>query len=463
MKRRITLPLAISLLLLLIYGAIVKLKPNLIGKEASKYLRTVLLVGLSLALVRAIGFVLFDVIFQRRNRREAPQLLRVFLSVVLYGASFLLIYRFVWSSDSGFGIIATSTVVSVIIGLALQDTLGNFFAGLSIHIEQPFHILDAIRIGDSLGRVEALTWRTTTIRTNNNTTIVFPNSRVAREPMEVYRFNSLNRRVLRVPAPYDVAPQRVIALLQNTVASIPNVASEKTPRARIGDFGDSSIIYEILYWTKDYLWVPEIDAAIRQQAWYIYRRNEIEIPFPTHQVLLEQQEPTVRAQTESYDTVIESVEIFAPLSAEEREVVTQSAIKSLYAPGELILKRGDPGDSMFVIYRGNVEVRLPSREGNAQQVAELKPGSFFGEMALLTGEPRNADVIALTEVETLEITKAILQGLLVNNAALAEGLSRMIAERQTRLDEYARAVPEREKQVQSNAILRRIQRFFGLD
>ncbi len=464
MKRRITLPVAISLLLLLVYGAIHKVKPDLIGLETSKYLLTALLMGLSLALVRAIGFVLFDVIFQRRNGREAPQLLRVFLSLVLYGASFLLIYKFAWNPEgSGIGIIATSTVVSVIIGLALQDTLGNFFAGLSIHIEQPFHILDAIRIGDSLGRVEALTWRTTTIRTNNNTAIVFPNSRVAREPMEVYRFNSLNRRALRVPAPYDAAPQRVIPLLQNTVASIPNVASDKTPRARIADFGDSSVIYEILYWTKDYMWVPDIDAAIRQHAWYIYRRNEIEIPFPTHHVLLEQQEPAVRAQTESYDRVIESVEIFAPLSAEEREVVTQSAIKSLYAPGERILKRGDPGDSMFVIYRGKVEVRLPSREGTTQQVAELKPGSFFGEMALLTGEPRNADVIALSEVETLEITKGILQGLLDNNAALAEGLSHMIAERQTRLDEYARAVPEQEKQVQSNAILRRIQRFFGLD
>jgi small-conductance mechanosensitive channel/CRP-like cAMP-binding protein len=464
MNRRITLPLAISLLLLLAYGTIQKLKPDLIGTEVSKYLKTALLVGLSLALVRAIGYLLFDVVFKRRKGREAPQLLRVFLSIVLYGAAFLLIYKFAWSSDgSGFGIIATSTVVSVVIGLALQDTLGNFFAGLSIHIEQPFHILDAIRIGDALGRVEALTWRTTTIRTNNNTTIVFPNSRVAREPMEVYRFNSLNRRVLLVPAPYEIAPQKVIPLLQKIAVSVPNVAAEKTPRARVGDFGPSAVIYEVLYWTKDYMWVPEIDAAIKQQAWYIYRRNEIEIPLPMQHVLFERKDAAVRAQATNYDRVIESVEIFAPLSAEEREVVTKTAIKSLYAPGELILRRGDPGDSMFVIYSGAVEVRLPDREGHTHQVAELKPGSFFGEMALLTGEPRNADVVALTEVETLEITKTILQGLLQNNAALAEGLSQMIAARQTRLDEYARAAPGQEKQVQSHAVLRRIQRFFGLD
>jgi small-conductance mechanosensitive channel/CRP-like cAMP-binding protein len=461
--KRITVPLTISVLLLLVYGAVQSFSPVRLGQSVAKYVLAVLLLGLSVGLARTLSFVLFDVVFQRRKGREAPALLRVLLSIILYSIFLILIYKVVLDEKGGgFELIATSTVVSVIIGLALQDTLGNFFAGLSIHIEQPFHILDAIRIGDMIGRVEAVSWRTTTIRTNNNTTVIFPNSRVARDPLEVYRFNNMNRRVLQVPAPYRVAPQRVIALIRETVASIPNVASEKTPIVRIGDFADSSIIYEVLYWTKDYMWVPDIDAQIRQHVWYIYRRGEIEIPFPVRHVLLEQQEPAVSHQEADYDQVIESVEIFAPLSAVEKEAVARSAIRSVYAPGELILRRGDPGDSMFVIYRGNVEVRLPSRDGNTQQVAELKPGNFFGEMALLTGEPRNADVITVSEVETLEIRKGVLQQLLDNNAALAEALSRTISERQVRLDEYARSMPEEERRVKAQTILRRIQRFFRL-
>lgn len=461
--KRITVPLTVSVVLLLAYGAVQLFEPGLIGPSAGKYVGAALLIGLSVGLVRAISFLIFDVIFQKRKGREAPALLRVLLSIILYSIFFVLIYKLVLEGKGGgLELLATSTVVSVIIGLALQDTLGNFFAGLSIHIEQPFHILDAIRIGDMTGRVESVTWRTTTIRTNNNTTVIFPNSRVARDPLEVYRFNNLNRRVLHVPAPYRIAPQRVIALIRQTVASIPNVASEKTPIVRIGDFADSSIIYEVLYWTKDYMWVPDIDAQIRQHVWYIYRRHDVDIPFPVRHVLLEQQEPIAGHQEADYDKVIESVEIFAPLSAQEKEAVGQAAIKAVYAPGELILRRGDPGDSMFVIYRGNVEVRLPSRDGNTQQVAELKPGNFFGEMALLTGEPRNADVITVSEVETLEIRKGVLQQLLDNNAALAEALSRTIAERQVRLDEYARAMPEEERRVKAQTILRRIQRFFGL-
>lgn len=451
------------MLLLALYAAVRLVDPGLLGPSAWKYVLAALLVGLSMAVVRAIGFVLFDVIFQRRKGREAPALLRGLLPIVLYPILFLLIYRLVLKEPlDGFGFVATSTVVSVIIGLALQDTLGNFFAGLSIHTEQPFHILDAIRIGDMLGRVEAVTWRTTTIRTNDNTTIIFPNSKVAREALEVYHFNNLNRRILHVPAPYRIAPQKVIALLQETVASIPNVARERAPRVRIGKFGDSSIDYEVLYWTKDYMWVHDIDAQIRQHAWYIYQRNEIDIPFPVRHVLLEQQEQTGRVQVSDHNQLIESIEIFAPLSADEKESVARSAIRSLYAPGELILRRGDDGDSMFVIRRGRVEVRLPASDGHDHQVAELESGNYFGEMALLTGEPRNADVVALTEVETLEVTKACLQRLLDDNAALAEALSQKIAERQSRLDEYARLMPDEEKRVHTRAILRRIQHFFRL-
>jgi small-conductance mechanosensitive channel len=461
--KRITVPLTISVLFLLVYGGVQLFLPGMLGQSVGKYVMAVLLLGLSVAVVRSISFVLFDVVFQKRKGREAPALLRVLLSIVLYTIFIVLIYKIVLHGvGGGLELIATSTVVSVIIGLALQDTLGNFFAGLSIHVEQPFYILDAIKIRNMIGRVEAVSWRTTTIRTNDNTTIIFPNSTVAREPLEVYRFNNLNRRILRIPAPYRVAPQSVIPLLSETVASIPNVASERAPIVRIGDFADSSIIYEILYWTKDYMWVPDIDSKIRQHVWYIYRRSDIDIPFPVQHVLLEQKEPIAGRPEASYHELIEGVEIFAPLSVDEKDAVARAAVRSVYAPGELILRRGDPGESMFVIYRGNVEVRLPSGDGNSQQVAELKPGNFFGEMALLTGEPRNADVIATSEVETLEIRKGVLQRLLDDNAALAEALSRTITERQVGLDEYARALPEEERRVKEKTILRRIQRFFGL-
>jgi small-conductance mechanosensitive channel/CRP-like cAMP-binding protein len=461
--KKLALPFTLSILLLLVYQALRLFRPDLVGMSGYAYLQAAFLIGLSVFAVRAISFVLFDVVFQRRKGREAPALLRGLLSAILYAAFFLLIYKLVLRQQlGGFEFIATSTVVTVIIGLALQDTLGNFFAGLSLHIEQPFHILDAIRIGNMLGRVEAVTWRTTSIRTNNNTIILLPNSKVAREEVEIYPLNNLNRHILRFPAPYWVPPEKIMPLVRESLRTVGNIAPEKTPVVRVAEFSGSSITYEVLYWVKDYLWVHDIDAKIREHLWYVYSRNEIEIPFPTRRVMLEQLEPKIKSQESGYEKVLASVDIFDPLTVEERDAVVRALVKYAYAPGEVIIRRGDPGDSMFIICRGRVEVQLPSNNGDLKQVAVLEPGNFFGEMALLTGEPRNADVYALDEVEVLEIRKPIIQQLFDDNAGLAEALSHRITERQAELNEHARALPEHLKQAQRETLLRRIQRFFSL-
>ncbi|HXG93834.1 MAG TPA: mechanosensitive ion channel family protein [Blastocatellia bacterium] len=462
--KKVSLPLAISLFLLLAYGAIELFKPDLISETGSRILLAAMLIGFSIVVVRAVGYVLFDVIFLKRKGREAPALLRGLLSTVLYSIFFVLIFRNVLNQGLGLEFIATSTVLTVIIGLALQDTLGNFFAGLSLHVEQPFHILDAVRIGNELGKVESITWRATTLRTNNNSIIVFPNSKVAREALEVYPYNNLNRRVLRFPAPYSVPPQKVINLIREAVRAVPNVAPEKTPIVRIGDFSDSSIVYEILYWVKDYMLIHELDAKIREHIWYIYNRNDMYIPFPVRHILQDQKEQPAKSEETDYREAIESVDLFEPLTSQEKEAVVKSIVRYIYAPGEVIIRQGDPGDSMFVISRGRVEVRLPASNGHLQRVAVLEAGNCFGEMALLTGEPRNADVYALDEVEILEIRKGIIKKLLDENNELAEAFSRKIAERQAKLDQYSHETiiePEKQRQAEKN-ILRRIQRFFGL-
>lgn len=458
--KKLIIPLALSALLALIYGVATLPEPDIVSDEAKKWLLTASLLSLGIFLVRAIGFVLFDVLFQKRKGREAPALLRGVVSIIGYLVLLMIAYWIVLKENLG-NILATSAVVSVIIGLALQDTLGNFFAGISLHIEQPYHIKDAIRVDKMVGRVEAVTWRATTIRTNDNSIIIFPNSKVAREPLEVFPFGNLNRRILRFPAPYHIPPQTVICLVREAVRDMPNVATEITPVVRINEFADSSITYEALYWVKDYMWTPDMDAKIRERIWYVFNRSDIEIPFPTRTLIMAEQEPSAPREAD-YHRALDQVHIFDPLSAQEKEAVVKGMVKSVYAPGEIIIKRGDPGESMFIIHRGKVEVRLPSNNGDQHQVAVLEPGNFFGEMALLTGEPRTADVSAIDEVEILEIRKGVIERLLGNNEQLAEELSRKIADRQAELVQLTRTVAEDEKRIQTQTILRRIKGFFRM-
>src|SRR5262249_5307628 len=444
--KKLTLPLAVAMVLTAVYVTLRIVAFDLIGDKIFAYLLAISLAAISVLAVRLINRLLFDVLFVRRSGREAPALLRGLLSIALYIAAFLLIYRTVLDREIGLEILATSTVLSVILGLALQDTLGNFFAGISLHVEQPFRILDSIRIGDTIGKVEGITWRTTTVRTNNNSLVVFPNSRVAREPIEIYQFSSLNRRVMLFPAPYSVAPERIASLVKEAVQSLPDVAPERTPIVRINSFSDSYVTYELLYWVKDYMLTPDLDAKAKERIWYVTRRAGIEIPLPTRHLLVEPLEPRTISPADDERIILESVEIFEPLTAEERESVLRSAVCSVYAPGEVILRRGDAGDSMFVVKKGKVEVRLTATKGDPNAVALIEAGGFFGEMGLLTGEPRTADVTALDEVEVWEIHKPALQQVLADNDQLVAALCEKVADRQAKLVEFARAVPEEEKQ-----------------
>jgi CRP-like cAMP-binding protein len=383
------------------------------------------------------------------------------VSIISYAALFVLIYTVVLKRSLS-GILATSAVLSVILGLALQDTLGNFFAGISLHIEQPFHIGDTLHMGDVYGRVESVTWRTTAIRTNNNSLVIFPNSRIAREQVEIYPLNSLNRRILRFPAPYSTPPRKVIAIVQQAIQSLPRLTPEMAPVTRIAQFSDSAVTYELLYWVADYMWTPDMDSVIRERIWYSFGRNGIEVPFPVQHVLFEQHEKTTGIEEADYRKVLSAVDILKPLTSQEHHELAQSLICRVYAPGEVVVRRAESGDSMFVIHHGRAEVLIPDAGGKQQQVAVLGPGNIFGEMSLFTGEARTADVKALDELELLVIQKPAIERLLDDNHKLAQAFSLTIAERQAQLTEISRGVPEEEKRRHSETILQRIQRFFSL-
>jgi small-conductance mechanosensitive channel/CRP-like cAMP-binding protein len=426
-----------------------------------EYLFATGLVSLSVVLVRALNLLFFDVIFYKRIGRPAPALLRVIVSIILYPLLLALIYREILDGELS-GIVATSAVVSVILGLALQDTLGNFFAGISLQVEQPFQIGDVIRLRNVFGRVESVTWRSTTIRTNDNTLMTFPNSLIARETMEILPATNLNRRVLGFPAPLSVPPQTVIPLVRELVRTMPNVAPERTPVVRIQSFDHFRMNYEVLYWVKDYMLVVDMDARIRERIWYAFQRYDITLPVPINHTRFERAVSLPPAPQGDYGAILAQVDILSPLTSEEIAEVVREGKTAVYAPGEYILQSGESGDSMFIICHGKAEVRLPIASGGPQALAVLGPGDYFGEMALFTGEPRQADIYAVDEVQVFEIRKASIGHLFHANAQLAEAFSQKIAERLASRASHGNRTMEEEVGSNRETILRRIQRFFSL-
>jgi len=414
--------------------------------------------------IRIINALLFDFAFRLRRGYEAPTLVRNIFTLVVFAILFLLIFNRVYAEINLGALFTTSAIFGVIIGLALQDTLGNFFSGISLHADRPFQVGDVIVVGPQkhTGVVEGITWRAVKIRTFQNHIVLVSNSMAAKEAIEVCPRENVNARLVFFGTLYSDSPAKTIHVVREAIREADNVSQKITPIVRIQSLGDSSIEWEVKYWLQDYAKYNDTDALVRQLIWYALRRANITFAFPTRTLHLERKTPESLVTGPQKEIIerLSAVDIFAPLSVEETEKLATGVVRHIFAPGELVIRAGDQGSSMFVVHNGRVQVQVADG-GKPRAVAVLSEGAFFGEMALFTGEPRTANVVALEETEVLEIGHAAMKHLFDTNPDLAEAISWTIAERRAGLQASSQQ-PVQAAEVESAGLLSSIKRFFGL-
>jgi small-conductance mechanosensitive channel/CRP-like cAMP-binding protein len=425
-------------------------------------LQLVFLGVLAYLVVRALNTMVFGLVRLRRGF-DAPTLVRNIFSIIAFTALFFLIFTSIFPDANLGALFTTSAIFGVILGLALQDTLGNFFAGISLQADRPFQVGDVITVGAQrhTGVVEEITWRAVKIRTFQNHIVLISNSTAAKEPIEVCPRENLNARIVFFNTLFVDSPAKTIHVVREAVREADNVSQKISPIVRIRNLGDSGVEYEVKYWLEDYAKYNDTDALVRQRIWYAFRRANVSFAYPTRTLLVERK-AKIGAQAGDGGAIVErlaAVDIFAPLSAEETGMLAQAATSHVFAPGETVIRAGDAGSSMFVVHNGRVSVQV-SENGRPRTVATLSDGAFFGEMALFTGEPRTANIVALEETEVLEIGHAAMKRVFDTNPDLVESLSHIIAERRQAL--AASEDLSIGGKDQSAGVLSSIKRFFGL-
>ena len=458
-RSRVAFPLVISLVLFAAYWPF-RHQPLMVGDvNVRDYLLFAGDAALIFFAVRFVDLLVFDVIFSRRRNVVAPQLLRGIVAIVLYVLLFTTAFSSVFHQDVK-AVLTGGTIVAAVIALALQDTLGNLFSGIALHMEDTYEVGDVIHSGDFIGVVEGVSWRATKIRGFNNQNLVVPNSVLARERLEVFPRSNLNGRSLQFGIDYHIAPATVIGTLTQAASHVEGVARELPCFARVAGFADSAVTYEVKYFMRDYSTRDRIDADIRKAVWYALRRNEIPFAFPVrvHQDYLPPKGDH-QVTPEEITARLQEVDVLSPLSEEAHETLSTVTKVHFYSKGEAILRHGTLGESLFVVHAGSVVVRLPDADNTGwHQIAQLGPGSVFGEMALLTGEVRTADVVAATDVVALELGKASLQPILRDHPELTTAISRKMMERREHLDTLQGADIEKDELT----LISRIKSYFGL-
>jgi len=216
----------------------------------------------------------------------------------------------------------------------------------------------------------------------------------------------------------------------------------------------------------DFQAVPNTKSEINGKIWYAFRRNGIEIPFPVR-VTYNRTEEKVSAEG-AVASALRDIDLLSPLKEDELKRVAAFSRFEFFGAGERIVRQGDTGDTCYLIRSGSVDVILKDAAGGERLITTLRPGEFFGEMSLLAGDPRTANVIAREDTSCLVIASKAFQVVFVENPDLAETLSELLARRLSELNNVKSVAAsekdkkEAEKSAQKN-IMNKIKRFFRVD
>ena len=375
---------------------------------------------LAFGVIAVCGSTLFDVVGARITR---VRILRDILSVI--AGTITLVVMLSRAHVNLLSLVTTSAVLTAVVGLALQDTLGNIVSGAALQLESTISIGDWIVVGDATGQVHEIRWRSTSIVTRNDDLVVIPNALLAKGT-----FTNLSRPVpwhrqwVYFNVSYRHSPNEVQRTVVASLTGIKNVKpSDPAPDCILYRLNPDHMQFAVRYRLLDLRADDPTNSEVEKRIWFALGRKGIDFAFPTTNVLLTKLNPAREQRLRESEhkerkELLARVDLFSPLDAAHHELLAAELDVAIFGDGERILVQGDPGDSLFVIRRGTVSVRI-SVDGLEREIAKVHAGNFFGEMSLLTGETRHATVIAEGDVECYVVNHALFSKVVQGEALVS--------------------------------------------
>jgi small-conductance mechanosensitive channel/CRP-like cAMP-binding protein len=376
------------------------------------------------------------------------------------------------------GLITTSAVLTAVIGLALQDTLGNLMGGLSVQLDKSINVGDWVTLGpgQATGRITEMRWRYTAIETRGWDTVIIPNGALVKSQITIIGRRqgapALTRRQVEFFVDFRTPPTEVIEAVEAALRKdpVPRMALDPQPHVLFLGVRDSVIQYAVRYWLDDFSADEPTDSSVRVRIWFALRRAGISLAIPASAVFLTPETAERKALKSERELdqrlrAVGKVDLFAALSPELRRALADQLEFTPFAAGEVVTREGDQADGLYMIVEGEAAVRIGAGPSE-REVARLAAGQFFGEMSLMTGEARTASVIASTDLVCYHVNKAAFERVLRDNPSVADQVAEVLALRRSALtaarDERA---GDRQKRVEhaKQDLLGKIRGFFGMD
>jgi CRP-like cAMP-binding protein len=325
-------------------------------------------------------------------------------------------------------LLATSGVIAIVLGLALQSSLNDVFSGLVLSLSHPYKAADWIKIdGGTEGRIVELNWRATHILTGRQDLAIVPNSTIAKSKIVNLDYPSAIHGItieVRLSAP----PASGKSILELALLNSRLILTFPRPSVLTQSIDAMQTEFEITFFV-DRL---DSDTDAQNELFDLISRHAVaagaRLAPPKNVPYQPRDDVTLNIKDLSPDTVLTLAGIFVGLTPDERAAIAAKLKKASYDKGDVLVKPDDLLQSLFIVGSGVLSVTRRDDIGEKEWL-RFGPGDYFGEMGLLAGKPATATITAVAPSTVYELTKADLKPILGARSEIAQELSRSMARR----------------------------------
>jgi small-conductance mechanosensitive channel len=442
--RNLLLPV-LAFLLFMLY--VLKMPPDHQVVKSAQTLLWIVVIHASLSL---LNVVIFEQAGADTWRAKMPKLLidlaRLFL--ILLGSAIVL--ATVWKADLA-GLATALGVSSIVIGLALQDTLGSVTSGIALLFERPFNVGDWLRVGEFTGQVIDINWRSVRLQTFDREMVIIPHKVISGEIIRNFsRPLTLHAERVKIGFSYGDPPNLARHVLKSTALATQGILVKPEPEILTLSYDDSSITYEVKFFVDDYADIESIRSRFMSRVWYAAQRNNLNIPFPIR-TLYHFHGPTARQNStdKKFAESLQSLPDFVPIDRENGNFQGDSEGVTLqhFGIGEKVIRQGYPSNSLYIIVSGHAALSMVDSSGVDHQILSLSAGEFFGEMVLFSGESSPVSVTAVNDLEVMMISADEVNQMIARQPSFAREIGQILEVRRRAIASHQESASVRQAAV----------------
>ena len=383
-------------------------------------------------LIAALSFVddyVFDAAAPGSWRARVPSLFRDLTRVLLIAIGGGIVYSQVWGRSLE-GAVAALGVSSIVLGLVLQEPLGNIVSGAMLLFERPIKLGDVVNVDGASGQVIEINWRSVHIKTLLDGVRIVPNSELYKKSFNnLSRPDTVRKVVIEIGFSYDNPPNQVKELLLGLMNDVPKVLKDPAPVVRLGTYADFSINYALTFAVANSDDIGPTRDDVMTRIWYLAKRNSLEIPYPIATQVEVSQEQFGKSSLLPLDAIASLPAFKALVESPLDEQLEAGLVMRKFAAKETVLKEGSRVEGLHVVIEGEALLSIQAANGLRQELGRVGRGEYFGECSIYTAQTSDVTVTAETDLEVVVISPDAMYRLLGKTPQLSRQLGDLLEHR----------------------------------